>query len=181
MAGIGRNHGPDFTPVFQRGRPFKLTYERRDYASKQGHPDQSEFTVVKTDFYNDLRDYLSNLAENPHGVHSLDDVAAYNREHESEGGLPGKHDAWPIGDDTFNRSLESRGVEGTDYADALRFIRRKSREEGIDAALCHPGGDLHGLLVPIQAEDGVATQVAAKAGKSRRSPDRQAKDRGCSR
>lgn len=50
------------------------------------------------------------------------------------------------------------------YSKALDYIRRKSREEGIDAALQHEGNKLDGLLVPLQAEGGVACSVAAKAG-----------------
>jgi amidase len=64
---------------------------------------------------------------------------AWNAKHaETEGGRPCIHPAWPTGQDTFERSLESKGV--------------------IDGSL------LDGLLVPVQAESGVACQVAAKAG-----------------
>ncbi len=120
---------------------------------------------MKTDFYNDLKGYLATLAANPSEIVDLEDVVSYNREHaDKEGGLPGRHGAWPTGQDNFERSLESRGVENSTYKDALAFIRTKSREEGIDAALLAGGTRLHGLLVPVQADGGVACQVAAKAG-----------------
>ncbi|PGH09165.1 hypothetical protein GX51_00919 [Blastomyces parvus] len=137
-----------------------------DYPSKQGHPEQSQFTVVKTEFYNDLKVYLSNLAANPNDVRSLDDVVKYNAAHaEKEGGHPGIHPAWPSGQDSFEMSLETQGVMDDTYHNALAYIRRKSREEGIDAALARNAGrQLDGLLVPLQADSGVACQVAAKAG-----------------
>ena len=68
------------------------------------------------------------------------------------------------GQDSFEQSLASKGVEDDTYHSALAFIRRKSREEGIDAALSYNGSQLGGRLVPLQAESGVACQVAAKAG-----------------
>ncbi|KLJ09941.1 hypothetical protein EMPG_14637 [Blastomyces silverae] len=138
-----------------------------DYPTKQGHPEQSEFTVVKTEFYNDLKTYLSNLAANPNHIRSLDDVVKYNATHaEKEGGRPGVHPAWPSGQDSFEMSLETEGVMDETYHDALAYIRRKSREEGIDAALSRSddGRQLDGLLVPLQADSGVGCQVAAKAG-----------------
>ncbi|OAT05815.1 amidase [Blastomyces gilchristii SLH14081] len=137
-----------------------------DYPTKQGHPEQSQFTVVKTEFYNDLKTYLSNLAANPNNIRSLDDVVKYNATHaEKEGGRPGVHPAWPSGQDSFEMSLETGGVMDETYHHALAYIRRKSREEGIDAALSRGDGrQLDGLLVPLQADSGVGCQVAAKAG-----------------
>lgn len=129
-------------------------------------PSESELTVVKTDFYNDIKDYLSTLAENPLNIRSLEDIIAFNREHaDEEGGIAGRHDAWPTGQDVFEQSAATKGVEDETYRKALSFIRRKSRNEGIDAALESEGGEkLDGLIVPVQAESGLANQVAAKAG-----------------
>ena len=56
------------------------------------------------------------------------------------------------------------GVKNDTYHRALKYIQRKSREEGIDAALNSSGAELDGLLVPISADGGVPCQVAAKAG-----------------
>ena len=65
----------------------------------------------------------------------------------------------------FEQSAATRGVEDETYQKALRFIRRKSRSEGIDAALRDGGeGPLDALIVPVQADSGLANQVAAKAG-----------------
>ena len=135
----------------------------RDYPS---HPPESELTVVKTDFYNDIRTYLSTLTCNPRGLRSLEDIIAFNRAHaDEEGGLPGRHPAWPTGQDVFEKSAATGGREDETYRRALGFIRRKSRDEGIDAALGGEGG-LDGLVVPVQADSGLANQVAAKAGGS---------------
>jgi hypothetical protein len=43
----------------------------------------------------------------------------------------------------------------------LILLRRKSRLEGIDAVLNYKGNVLNGLLVPLQADEGVACSVAA--------------------
>ncbi|KAH7171369.1 amidase [Dactylonectria macrodidyma] len=136
-----------------------------DYPSTLGHPEQSEFTVIRTDFYNDVRKYLSTLSANPSKIVGLEDIVSYNKEHaDEEGGLPGRHGAWPTGQDNFERVLEFQGIEDGTYKHALSFIRKKSRQEGIDAALQTGGSRLDGLLVPVQADSGVACQVAAKAG-----------------
>lgn len=135
----------------------------RDYPS---HPSESELTVVKTDFYNDIKDYLATLSENPLNIRSLEDIIAFNRQHaDEEGGVAGRHDAWPTGQDVFEQSAATKGVEDETYREALAFIRRKARSEGIDAALGGGEGEkLDGLVVPVQAESGLANQVAAKAG-----------------
>ncbi|KAK2776734.1 hypothetical protein FQN52_003302 [Onygenales sp. PD_12] len=137
-----------------------------DFPSKEGHPEQSEFTVIKTDFYNDIQTYLSSLTTNPNNISSLEDIVSWNARHaEEEGGKPCVHPAWPTGQDTFEQSLASKGIMDDTYHHALEYIRRKSREEGIDAALRMPDGShLDGLLVPIQADSGLSAQVAAKAG-----------------
>ncbi|TRX96916.1 hypothetical protein FHL15_002222 [Xylaria flabelliformis] len=133
--------------------------------SAEGHPEHSEYTVVKVDFYNDVKKYLAGLTINPNNIRSLEDVVEYNIKHtEREGGVPGTHPAWPTGQDSFEKSLASKGIEDETYKSALSFIRQKTREEGIDAALCHEGKPLDGLLVPVQADGGVAVQIAAQAG-----------------
>ncbi|KAF2823965.1 amidase signature enzyme [Ophiobolus disseminans] len=92
------------------------------------------------------------------------DVVAYNIEHtDTEGGIPGTHPAWPTGQDNFDKCIESKEFPNAVYEEALTYIRLKSREEGIDAALRHPGGELDGLIVPLQADGGAACSVAAKA------------------
>ncbi|KAK9424335.1 putative Amidase domain-containing protein [Seiridium unicorne] len=136
-----------------------------DYPSSIGHPERSEYTVVKVDFYNDLKRYLSKLVTNPNNIRSLEDVIAYNIKYtEYEGGIPRTHQAWPTGQDSFDRSMESKGVEDDVYHSALDYIRQKTREEGLDKALLVDGIELDGLLVPVQADGGVAVQIAAQAG-----------------
>ncbi|EEH47378.2 uncharacterized protein PADG_03476 [Paracoccidioides brasiliensis Pb18] len=137
-----------------------------DFPSKSGRPDQSEFMVVKKEFFNEIRSYLSNLSTNPNGIQSLEDIMAWNvKNSETDGGRPCVHPAWPSGQDNFERSLTSKGILDDTYHSALKYIRRKSREEGIDAALRMPDGSvLDGILVPLQGDSGAACQVAAKAG-----------------
>jgi amidase len=125
----------------------------------------SEFGVVRAEFYHSLRSYLNRLETNKEKIYSLEDVIAYNvRYTTNEGGVPGTHPAWPTGQDNFDKCLESKDWSQDAYHKALEYIRRKSREEGIDAALQFEGATLDGLLVPLQADGGVACSVAAKAG-----------------
>lgn len=136
-----------------------------DYAAGEFGSALSEFQVVKKEFYQSLPKYLSTLEGNTDRVLSLEDVVAYNVRHtDQEGGVPGTHPAWPTGQDNFDRCLQSKHDSDVVYSKALEYIRRKSQDEGIDAALQHEGDGLDGLLVPLQAEGGVACSVAAKAG-----------------
>jgi amidase len=124
----------------------------------------SEFEVVRTEFYRSLQSYLNELEETK--IYSLEDVVTYNIQHTTqEGGVPRTHPAWPTGQDNFDRCIESKDWPEDIYLKALEYIRRKSRDEGIDTALRLEGDDnLDGLLVPLQADGGVACSVAAKAG-----------------
>ncbi|TGJ87423.1 hypothetical protein E0Z10_g1398 [Xylaria hypoxylon] len=62
--------------------PFTVTPSNiaTDYPSKIGHPEQSEFTVVKVNFYNDIKKYLGGLTVNPNNIRSLEDMIQYNVE-----------------------------------------------------------------------------------------------------
>lgn len=134
-----------------------------DYGTSRGYPNESEYTVVKTDFYNNIQSYLSSL-ENT-SIRSLEDMVAYNYANDgTEGG-----NAWPngipafySGQDGFLASLETKGVMDETYYQALSFIQRTTREEGIDAALTHNGRKIDALLVP--ADVGQTYQIAAQAG-----------------
>lgn len=44
----------------------------RDYGTARGYANESEYTVVKVDFYNDIKAYLSEL-ENT-SIRSLEDI-----------------------------------------------------------------------------------------------------------
>jgi amidase len=144
-----------------------------EYAAGISGSKLSEFEVVKVEFYRSLRTYLSTLGENKKGILSLEDVVAYNIKHiDQEGGVPGTHAAWPTGQDNFDRCLASKDKDETIYQRALEYIQRESRERGIDAALRSEDNNnnnnnnitLDGLLVPLQADGGVACSLAAKAG-----------------
>ncbi|KAI9752902.1 MAG: hypothetical protein M4579_005420 [Chaenotheca gracillima] len=136
-----------------------------DHEGRLGRAEKSEFTVVETEFYNGIKEYLGSLKQNDQNINSLEDIIAYNKNHtDEEGGLPGTHPAWPTGQDSFDMSAISKGIKDETYFAALEFMRRKSREEGIDSALQHQGVQLDGLLVPSLADGGAACQVAAKAG-----------------
>ena len=136
-----------------------------DYGAGESGSELSEFQVVKTEFYHSLSNYLGKLESNKEKILSLEDVVAYNVRHtDQEGGVPGTHPAWPTGQDSFDRCLESKDDDDVVYSKALEYIVRKSRKEGIDAAMRHGEDQLDGLLVPLQAEGGVACSVAAKAG-----------------
>lgn len=125
----------------------------------------SEFTVVRIEFYRDLKRYLGTLTQTGNNLNSLEDIVAYNEKHTAhEGGIPETHPAWPTGQDNFEKCIHSKVWPEEFYTQALNYIRRKSREEGIDAALNFEGETLDGLLVPLQAEGGAACSVAAKAG-----------------
>ncbi|KAF2247228.1 amidase signature enzyme [Trematosphaeria pertusa] len=134
-----------------------------DYGSTRGYPNESEYTVVKVDFYNNIKAYLSELENTD--IRSLEDIVAYNYANDgTEGGNP-----WPLGipafysgQDGFLASLETKGVMDETYYQALSFCQRSTREEGIDAALANNGQPLDALLVP--PDIGQTYQIAAQAG-----------------
>lgn len=134
-----------------------------DYGSARGYANESEYTVVKVDFYNNIRDYLSELENTK--IRSLEDIVAYNYANDgTEGGNP-----WPLGiaafysgQDGLLASLESKGLMNETYFQALAFTQQSTREEGIDAALANNGRPLDALLVPPDV--GQTYQVAAQAG-----------------
>jgi amidase len=136
-----------------------------DYGSTRGYPNESEYTVVKVDFYNNINVYLSELSNTD--IRSFEDIVAYNYANDgSEGGNP-----WPFGipafysgQDGFLASLDSKGVMDDTYFQALSFCQQSTREGGIDAALAMgPGGtQLDALLVPPDV--GQTYQIAAQAG-----------------
>lgn len=136
-----------------------------DYGTTRGYPNESEYTYVKVDFYNNIKAYLSEL-ENTN-IRSLEDLVQYNFANDgSEGGHP-----WPLGNpafysgqDGFLASLKTKGVMDEKYWQALHFCQTTSRERGIDAALAMgPNGKkLDALLVPPDV--GQSYEIAAQAG-----------------
>ncbi|KAL1582804.1 hypothetical protein WHR41_08318 [Cladosporium halotolerans] len=131
-----------------------------DYGTVRGYPNESEYTYIKVDFYNNIASYLSELSST--SMRSLSDIVQYNIDNVgTEGGTPGIHPAFGSGQDGFLASLESQGIQNETYFQALEFCQRTSREEGIDAALASAGGQDALLLPPDVAQ---AVQIAAQAG-----------------
>lgn len=136
-----------------------------DYGSTRGYPNESEYTVVKVDFYNNIATYLSELKNTQ--IKSLEDIISYNLANDgTEGGNP-----WPLGtagfysgQDGFDASAATKGVMDETYFSALAFCQRTTREDGIDAALAMGpnGSKLDALLVPPDV--GQTYQIAAQAG-----------------
>lgn len=136
-----------------------------DYGTSRGYPNESEYTYVKIDFYNNIRSYLSELENTK--MRTLEDLVAFNYANDgSEGGHP-----WPLGipafysgQDGFLASVETKGMMNETYWQALHFCQTSTRELGIDAALSMgPGGtQLDALLVPPDV--GQSYQIAAQAG-----------------
>ncbi|KAJ5342354.1 hypothetical protein N7541_011478 [Penicillium brevicompactum] len=132
-----------------------------DYGSTRGFANESEYSYIKVDFYNNLRDYLSEV--NNTNVRTVEDLVQYNTDnYGSEGGLPGIHPAFGSGQDGLIASMESKGIMNETYFQALEFCQRTTREEGIDAALNYNGTKLDGLLVPPDVAQSI--QIAAQAG-----------------
>ncbi|CAO1606252.1 hypothetical protein XANCAGTX0491_009753 [Xanthoria calcicola] len=101
---------------------------------KRGKATESEFTVVKTDAYNNINAYLSQLSES--SVKSVEDVLAFNIQNAgTEGAEPGDVPGFPSGQDDLHEVVKSRGMEDETYSKALQYIRYQCRDRGIDAAL----------------------------------------------
>ncbi|KAF2222477.1 hypothetical protein BDZ85DRAFT_296614 [Elsinoe ampelina] len=134
-----------------------------DYGSARGFPNESEYTVVKVDFYNNIKTYLAEL--NNTNIRSLEDIVQYNYDNDgTEGGNPGTVPAYESGQDGFLASLDSKGTQNETYFQALAFCQRATREEGIDAMLNQgpDGTRIDALLVPPRV--GQTYQIAAQAG-----------------
>ncbi|KAH8668428.1 amidase signature domain-containing protein [Xylariales sp. PMI_506] len=133
-----------------------------DYGGTRGYANESEYTVVKVDFYNNIKTYLSEL--NNTNIRSLEDIVQYNYDNDgSEGGYeyPLGNPAFKSGQDGFLASLATKGVQNETYWQALEFVQSSTRN-GIDSALTYNGTRLSGLLVP--PEVGQTYQIAAQAG-----------------
>ncbi|KAK4198690.1 putative amidase [Triangularia verruculosa] len=133
-----------------------------DWGTRRGYPNESEYTVVAVDFYNNIKTYLSELENTD--IRSLEDIVRYNYDNDgTEGGNP-----WPLGNpafysgqDGFLASLATKGIRDETYWQALEFTQTKTRK-GIDDALTYKGKKLDGLLVPSAV--GQSYQISAQAG-----------------
>lgn len=133
----------------------------RDYGTTRGYPNESEYTYVKVDFYNNIKTYLSEVTNTD--VKSLEDIVQYNIDNDgTEGGTPGISPAFGSGQDGFLASLATQGVMDETYWQALEFCHRTTREDGIDAALANNGSPVDALLAPPDV--GQSYQIAAQAG-----------------
>ena len=131
-----------------------------DYGASRGYPNESEYTVVKVDFYNNIKAYLSELQNTD--IKSLEDIVQYNYDNDgAEGGSFGIVPAFGSGQDGFLASLDTKGVMNETYWQALGFCQQQTREKGIDAAL-RSHGHVDALLVPPDV--GQSYQIAAQAG-----------------
>jgi amidase len=135
-----------------------------DYGTSRGYPNESEYTVVKVDFYNNINKYLSELKNTP--IKSLKDIIQFNKDNDgSEGGYPYPrgHPAFKSGQDGFLASYATRGKQDKTYFQALGFVQSSTRT-GINDALrlASPARRLDGLLVPPDV--GQSYQIAAQAG-----------------
>lgn len=132
-----------------------------DYGTTRGYPNESEYTYVKVDFYNDIAKDLAEL--NNTSIRSLQDIVDYNIQNNgSEGGLPLTHPAFESGQDGFLASLVTGGILNETYWQALDFCHRSTREHGINAALANNGSPVDALLVPPAVAQ--TYQIAAQAG-----------------
>ncbi|KIY51573.1 amidase family protein [Fistulina hepatica ATCC 64428] len=127
----------------------------------------SEYTIVTVDFYNNIRDYLSELSNT--NIRSLEDIMAFNDVYTIlEGGIANSTPAFESGQDGFAASLATHGAYNETYHQARDWIRYSSREMGIDYALNYTTKDgdnflLDALLVPSD-DNSPATNVPAQAG-----------------
>lgn len=133
-----------------------------DWGTTRGFPNESEYTYIKVDFYNNINTYLSEL--NNTNIKSLEDIVKFNEDNDgTEGGFPNPkgHPAFASGQDGFLASLETKGEQDEIYFQALNFCQTSCRN-GINDALNYKGNKLSGLLVPPQVAQ--APQIAAQAG-----------------
>jgi amidase len=136
-----------------------------DFGTTRGFPTESEFTIIKTDFYRNIGTYLSELFNS--NIRNLEDIVAFNYANDGSGG----GNPWPFGipafysgQDSFLASLETKGEYTEEYWQALHFTQ-STTHKGIDSALGlldGSGPDLNGLLVPPVV--GQTYQIAGQAG-----------------
>ncbi|KAL8712601.1 MAG: hypothetical protein Q9220_003132 [cf. Caloplaca sp. 1 TL-2023] len=105
-----------------------------------GGPSKSEYTVVTTEAYDGITDYLSELSNT--NIRSLEDVIQFNiKNRGTEGASPGDHPAFPTGQDVFHDIVATRGELDNTYLAAANHINAQTTKFGIDAALKHKTAD----------------------------------------
>ena len=150
------------TELYQYANIVDPSSSEWDLGKARRYPNESEYTYIKVDFYNEIKAYLSEL--NGTDIESLEDLVQYNIDHaDTGGGEPGINPAFASGQDGFLASLQSKGIMDEVYHQALSSCQRSARE-GVDSALNWKGMRMDALLVPPDV--GQTFQVAAQAGKS---------------
>lgn len=133
---------------------------------EHGIPEQSEFTVVKTETYNGINKYLLELSTTD--IRTLEDIVSYNEANKgTEGAKPGDVPAFPNGQDNFYEIVAHAGRTDDTYYKALEHIHKQSRENGIDAALQYHDDDGHVKqldAILVSDDKGAGQQLAAQAG-----------------
>jgi amidase len=100
------------------------------------NPAKSELTVSKVQTYKLMKKYLASLTNT--SMRTLEDIVRFNDQNSgSEGGLAGTHPAFPTGQDLFRDCVKTQGKEDHIYKSALSWIRKQTRENGIDAVLSY--------------------------------------------
>ena len=120
---------------------------------------------VNVDFYNNIRDYLSEL--NNTNVKSIEDIIAFNIQYTGvEGGIPGTVAGFKSGQDAFLDSAATKGAMNSSYYECIEYLNNVSRTEGIDAALAYtyPNGTTIQLDALLTPSGGGATNLPAMAG-----------------
>ncbi|EFY85954.1 hypothetical protein J3459_008374 [Metarhizium acridum] len=133
-----------------------------DYGTTRGFPNESEYTYVKVDFYNNINKYLAEL--NNTNIRTIDDIVQYNLDNDGSSGgnpWPQGNPAWFSGQDGFLASLETKGIQDETYWQALNFCQSTTRG-GINDALRYKNKTLSGLLVPSNVAQ--SYQISAQAG-----------------
>lgn len=139
-------------------------YWNWDWGTARGYQNESEYTVVKVDFYNNINSYLAELTNTD--IHTFEDIIKYNIDNVgTEGGEPGVHPAFASGQDSFLASFATNGSKDEVFLQALDFTQT-STKKGIDSALSYSDNSgttiqLDGLLVPPDV--GQSYQIAAQA------------------
>ncbi|KAK4703866.1 amidase, partial [Phenoliferia sp. Uapishka_3] len=130
-----------------------------------GPANESEYTVIKVDFYNNLATYLSELGNTT--VRTLADLIKDDDVSLLEGGEPGTNVAFKDGQQSFVDSEATGGIYNETYRLALDFVQRNSRADGIDYALTHLSDgtsiQLDGLLIPSDPSS-AAQNIISQSG-----------------
>ncbi|MFP3939716.1 MAG: amidase [Thermoanaerobaculia bacterium] len=103
---------------------------------------QATFNVLLYEFKHDLNAYLAGLPSEELSRLTLERLIEFNREHADEE-MP-----W-FGQEIFERSQETDGLDSETYTEALELARKATREDGIDRLVAEH--ELDALIAPTGA------------------------------